>query len=385
MNERINWIDWLKVAVVFGAFVFHAAQPFVPTGWLVSDSHKSLALSLYSGFGYLFGMPLMFLLAGATTWLAADRSGVAGHARLRARRLIVPLVLGLVILSPLQAWLAAMNGGGWQAPAEFLPGYLARLRFYPSPAWFGEYGYHLWFLAFLIIDVALVLPLLPRLAAARQAGRLQIGRFADRRLGLAWLFAALLVTQLLLRPFFNDYRDWADFVLWLGYFVLGVLAMADRGLLVAILRRRRLLLWLLPVTLLALIPLLPLGSPLDLEHVHGFDAAGLVYATWRTALGWVMVLSLVGFGATFLTARPRFLAWANRRVLSFYVLHHPVVVEVAALVVGLGIGLWEKFALIVAVSLPGTLLLSEAVVRLPAAFANRRGGQAAVAASEPQP
>ena len=66
MHERLNWIDWLKVTVVFGAFLFHAAQPFVITGWLVNDPEKSVALSLYSGFGYLFGMPLMFLLAGAT-------------------------------------------------------------------------------------------------------------------------------------------------------------------------------------------------------------------------------------------------------------------------------------------------------------------------------
>ncbi|HEV7200044.1 MAG TPA: acyltransferase family protein, partial [Candidatus Limnocylindria bacterium] len=97
MRERLNWIDWLKVLVVVGAFLFHAAQPFVYTTWLINDTDKSLPLSLASGFGYLFGMPLMFFLAGAATWLAVERRGIGGHTGLRLRRLLIPLVLGLII------------------------------------------------------------------------------------------------------------------------------------------------------------------------------------------------------------------------------------------------------------------------------------------------
>ncbi|MGZ8562036.1 MAG: acyltransferase family protein [Candidatus Limnocylindria bacterium] len=387
MHERLNWIDWLKVLVVFGAFVFHAAQPFVLTGWLVNDTEKSVPLSLYSGFGYLFGMPLMFLLAGATTWLATQRTGVAGHRALRIRRLVVPLVLGLVILSPLQVWIATLGSGHLEDLGAFLPRYVASLRLPLSPAWFGDYGYHLWFLAFLFFDVLLVLPLLPRLRAARDAGTLSIGAFAERPAGLAALFAAILLPQLILRPLFPVYRDWADFVLWLGYFGIGVLAMADGALLAALVGRRRQFLWLIPVAAVALLPILPFGSPLDLEHDPTYAPIGLAYITWRTALCWVMVVSLVGFASVYLRARPRLLAWASGLVLPFYVLHHPVVVLVAALVVGMGIGLWAKFGLILLLSLAGTLLLCAVVMRWPAAVARRSGPlrPAAEHAGEPRP
>jgi glucan biosynthesis protein C len=387
MQERLNWIDWLKVTVVFGAFVFHAAQPFVLTSWLVNNTDKSVPLSLYSGFGYLFGMPLMFLLAGATTWLATERTGVAGHAVLRMRRLGIPLLLGLIILSPLQAWIATLSSGRLQDPALFLSGYVGSLRPPLSPTWFGDYGYHLWFLAFLFIDVLLVLPLLPRLRAARDAGELSIGAFARRPVGQAAIFAAVLLPQLALRPLFPAYRDWADFALWLAYFGIGLLAMADRRLLAELVGRRRTFIWLLPFAAIALLLILPFGSPIDLEHAPGFGPIGLAYIAWRTALGWLMVVSLIGFASIYLRARPGFLAWASRLVLPFYVLHHPVVVLVAALVVGLGIGMWAKFGLILLISLAGTLLLCWAVTRGPAAI-GRRGAAprpATELAGGPQP
>ncbi len=371
MHERLNWIDWLKVTVVFGAFVFHAAQPFVLTGWLVSDTEKSVGLSIYAGFGYLFGMPLMFLLAGATTWLATERVGVAGHAALRVRRLVVPLVLGLVILSPLQVWTATLASGRLEDPAAFLAGYVGSLRFPLGPTWFGDYGYHLWFLAFLFFDVLLVLPFLPRLRAAREAGTLSVGALARGPLGLVAIFGAVLLPQLILRPIFPVYRDWADFVLWLGFFGIGVLAMADRGLLAVLLSRRRRYLWLLPLALVGLVLILPFGSPLDLEHAPTYGPIGLAYVAWRTALAWLMVVSLIGFASAYLVARPGVLTWASRLVLPFYVLHHPVVVLVAALLVGLGIGLWATFGLILLVSLAITLGLSVAMVWGPSAITGR--------------
>jgi hypothetical protein len=70
-----------------------------------------------------------------------------------------------------------------------------------------------------------------------------------------------------------------------------------------------------------------------------------------------MTLVLVGVAATYFTARPRFLGWASEMVLPFYVLHHPVTVVVAAVVVGLSAGLWVKFGLILLVAGTTTVAL----------------------------
>ena len=387
MRERLNWIDWLKVVVVVGAFLFHAAQPFVYTEWLVNDTDKSLLLSLLSGFGYLFGMPLMFLLAGAATWLAVERRGIGGHTGLRLQRLLIPLVLGLVILGPPQAWVAYVAAGGQAGPIEFLGEYLSGIQLYLNPRWFGDYGHHLWFLAFLFLYVLVTAPLLGWLRARRAAGKdLVIGGVASRPGGLLLLLAPIVVIQLVLRPAFPDYRDWADFALWLSYFVIGIGAMADDRVMPAILRRRRVTLWSAPLVALGYLPFFLLTSALDLEHAPGYTLIGLAYVAWRSVLAWVMTLVFVGAAATYLTARPRFLGWASSMVLPFYVLHHPITVVVAAMVVPLSLGLWVKYGLIVLVAGSVTVLLCVALDVATAALGGRfrpRSTSNSVAQAEP--
>ena len=377
MRERLNWVDWLKVVVVGGAFVFHAAQPFVYTEWLITSPDKSVLLSLLSGFGYLLGMPLMFFLAGAATWLAVERHGIGGHTGLRLQRLLIPLVLGLVMLGPPQAWISYVSNGGTAGPVEFLGAYAGSIEVYLNPRWFGEYGHHLWFLAFLFLYVALTVPLLSWLRARRAAGAdLRIGAVAESRGGLIWLLAPVVAVQLVLRPVFPEYRDWADFGLWLSYFVIGIGAMADGRILPAILRRRRATLWCVPLVILGYLPVVLGGSPVDIEHAPGFTVSGLAYVAWRTTLAWVGTLVLVGLAATYLTARPRFLGWASGMVLPFYVLHHPVTVAVAAVVVGTSVGLWVEFGLILlvagAVTVGFCVLLDVATTSLGARFGSGR-------------
>jgi len=89
-------------------------------------------------------------------------------------------------------------------------------------------------------------------------------------------------------------------------------------------------------------------------------------------LSWALVL--IGVAATYFTARPRFLGWASEMVLPFYVLHHPVTVVVAAVVVGLPAGLWVKFGLILLVAGVTTVALCVGLDIATTALSRRFGG-----------
>ena len=365
--RRLVWIDWLKVLVMLGVFAYHAAQPFVITSWIISNDERSLVLSAFAGLGYLFGMPLMFLLAGAASWLALGQRGIGRYVWLRVQRLAVPLVVGIALLSPFQSWIGALTRGTQESlPAHVLE-FFTEMRFDPTPLWLGIYGYHLWFLGFLFLYAVISIPVLGWMRGG--AGLAAVGRLAtlmERPLGLWWPVLPLIASQLVLRASFPSYRDWADFGLWLIFYLIGVAMVADRRILSALAGRGLRLVVPALILAAAFIPIALSGALWQLEGSPRYDAAGLAYAALRTAVAWCWVVLAVAIGTRWFDRGERTVRPAAQIVLPFYVLHHPAIVVVAAVVVGWPVGVWPKYAAILIASLAMTLLLCEGVRRVPA-------------------
>jgi long-chain acyl-CoA synthetase len=369
-SERLVWIDWLKVLVVFGVFVYHVAQPFVVVPWVVSNDERSTALSALAGFAYLFGMPLMFLLAGATAWLSLGRRSLRAYGAVRVRRLLVPLVVGIAVLTPLQWWLAAAIAHGGEDPLNTIRWFYGGMRFEPTSRWFGDYGMHLWFIAFLLAYSILCLPLLGFLRRSFAARALDRLATLSTPVLLLALLMPILIGQLLLRIPTPAYGDWADFALWLGFFALGVVLIAETRVLDRVVRsgpRLAALGMALVVAAAAgigitwttgIIPFGQAGDLMLLETGPVLDLPSLGYITWRTAAGAALVGASLWIGVRWFTWQPPGLQWASRAILPFYVLHHPVAVAVAAMVVPWSLGIWPKFAIIGIVTLAGTMALT---------------------------
>ena len=373
--ERLVWIDWLKVLVVAGVFVYHAAEPFLIINWVVSNDERSIPLSALAGFCFLFGMPLMFVLTGATSWLSLGRRSLSAYGMARVRRLLLPLVAGIVILTPLQWWLAAAIARGGENPLNTIAWFFGGIRFEPTSRWFGDYGMHLWFIAFLFAYSMLCLPLLG--ALRRPIGARLLGWLValSRPALLLLLFAPILASQLLLRIPAPEYRDWADFALWLGFFIVGMVLVADQRLLAAVVDSGpRLIgigvgligLGLLAVSLAWTAGLVPSGEAsnlMRLETAPALDAPSLAYITLRTGASAALTGGCLWIGVRRFRSHPSWLRRANRAILPFYVLHHPVAVAVAAVVVQWQVGLWAKLVVVLAASLAGSLALTMLAMR----------------------
>ncbi|HEX5041045.1 MAG TPA: AMP-binding protein [Candidatus Limnocylindria bacterium] len=373
--ERLIWIDWLKVIVVSGVFVFHAAAPFLIIDWVVSNDERSMGLSAVAGFGFLFGMPLMFLLTGATTWLSLGRRSLSAYGLVRVRRLLLPLIAGIAILTPLQWWLAAAIARGGENPLTTIAWFFGGMRFEPTSRWFGDYGLHLWFIAFLLAYSLLCLPLLGVLR--RPAGARALDWLAGLPTAalLLVLFVPMLVSQWLLRIPSPQYRDWADFVLWLGFFAAGVFLLADRRLLDAVVRSGpRLMLIGIALVVVGLIGhglavssgLIPgdlWSGVIRLESAPALDAPTVAYITLRTAACAALTAGCLWIGVHRFRSHPSWLPRASRAILPFYVLHHPVVVAVAALVVQWPAGPWTKLVVVLVAALAGSVMLTALVMR----------------------
>ena len=355
--DHVAWIDWLKVLVIVGVFAYHAAQPFVLTTWVVVDREKSLVLSALAGLGYLFGMPLMFLLAGAASWLALRTTPLHTYFAKRLR-LAAPLVGGILVLTPLQAWIGAVTRGASTSLPDFALGFWADVEIAVSPLWLGTHSYHLWFLGFLLIYAVVSAPVLVRLTPRN--GRLRMPTAL-----LVAPMAVLTVSQLPLRVAFPSYRDWADFALWFVYFLIGAAMVAYRPLLLAMTRRGFAMLLAGIGLAVAMVPIFLAGPGFELESAPRYDAASVGYIALRTAMTWCLVVVAVAVGAHWLDRRPAQARSASGLILPFYVLHHPIVVAVAAVAVTWPVGWMLKFSVILIASFALSVGASMGVARTP--------------------
>jgi fucose 4-O-acetylase-like acetyltransferase len=239
---RLHWIDWLRVAAIAGVFLFHTLRPFNADDWHVKNAEQSAELGIAMGVFWSFGLAVLFLLSGVGARFALRRRTWQQFLRERVARLLVPFVVaGVLLLSPLQAYIEAVHkgtGGGsfLDFAVHWIGTALNPLDWSVSPTLFGR-GYHLWFLGFLFAISVIALPLLMGLMGRR--GRAAIDALAR---GLAWPGATLafaLPIVILMSvgvALGTDEHDWFELFWYFAYFVVGFLLVSDDRFLAAVRR-----------------------------------------------------------------------------------------------------------------------------------------------------
>ena len=215
-------------------------HPFDYNDWHIKNAELSMAVTVVLGLLFPWGMPFFFLIAGTGTWFALRRRTAEQYIGERFRRLMIPYITGVILLWPLMLFVQwrhlAVTGKWYGSFMEFV--LLHRAGF--SPRWFGEVGFHLWFLGFLFCFSLLALPIFLWLKGL--PGRPLIGRLARlcEARGAILLFALpIVVVRLILQPFFPQEHDWADFFTQMTFFVLGFVLYTHEGFARAIRRDLR--------------------------------------------------------------------------------------------------------------------------------------------------
>ncbi len=104
-SERRTDLDALRgVAMVLG-IVLHASLSFFPCPWPVQDTRQNGWLFLVLVVIHEFRMPLFFLISGFFTMFLFRKYGLREMLRLRAARILLPLLLSLLTIGPLTFFL----------------------------------------------------------------------------------------------------------------------------------------------------------------------------------------------------------------------------------------------------------------------------------------
>lgn len=307
----------------------------------------------------------MFLISGADAWFGLRSTSPRVFVRRRVLRLLLPMVVGLIVISPYQRFVASHNP---PPPLSQMPQfYLAFYRsfhFEANMQWISKYWLHMWFLGYLFAISVVCLPLFVWLR--REIGMSftdELVRLANFRGGLFVIAAPLFFSQLILRPFFPGYQDWADVATYLFVFAMGAILFSDRRFEAAITRDVR---WIVAVGVLA-----TAGAALLLSTISYSTSAiphlpvpeQVAFALFCTLDVWTWNLVVLYIGIRWLNWSGRVLTYTQESILPFYVIHHPVVLTLASFIVTWNLGLWPKFAVIVVLGYGLTLSIYELGVR----------------------
>jgi peptidoglycan/LPS O-acetylase OafA/YrhL len=349
-------IDWLRVLAVLLLFPYHTARIFDTfDNFYVKNDQLSQALTYFIAYVNPWHMPLLFLLAGAATYFALRFRSGGQYALERFKRLLVPLIFGVLVLVPPQSYLGLRNHSnysgsflGWYP--SFFQGNAADLDGY----FLGGFTLaHLWFILYLFVFALVALPLFLFLRSA--TGQKVVGWLA--------VFCSWPGTILLLAiPIFLASRL-IDFhpnpLLYLLFFVYGYLLFADPRFGEAIDRHKALALVLGPVLFLVAAyfnmtswPENPLSwfIPIVIFYVEGLAR-------------WLFIIAILGYGRRFLSFSNGFLRYTGLASYPYYILHQTVIVIIGFFVVQWAASVAVKYVLILVAAIVVTAALYELLMR----------------------
>jgi glucan biosynthesis protein C len=384
-QQRRQDLDLMRAAVVGGLIFYHTACIFSPGAFYIGNQESSLGMTAAVFVARLWALPLLFLVAGASIWHSLRARTTIGFVRERLRRLLVPFTVGVLLIVPPQIYYAARSSG--RDPGSywhFLAGYVS-LRPDPTlrefvPGAGNErlfHTAHLWFLYYLLIYSALLLPVF--LYLRRDPGRRMVEWLAARcrqPSGLVILALPVAVMEVLSDTIYA-------FALYLLY---GFLLAGDRRLRQAVARNWKQHLWLgvavLPV--LFVIAHYDIGGS-DRLLGQGYDPWSIVWRLLKALGGWGLTLTVFALAMS-LSQRararePSLVTYpglpdrarralgrhaarcANEAVLPIYVLHQTPIVIIGFYVVQWRAGVLTKYLTISLASLAITLLVYDLLVR----------------------
>ncbi len=363
--KRLHYLDWLRVLAVLGVFYAHTTNIYDSLYWHIRGGEQNAGLIVLVVFGTQWGMALFFFLAGASSWFALESRTSREYIGERFKRLIIPCIVGFILLSPPQAYLLSVSQGLYHGNfLQFIPYFFENIHISWNPQWIAQYGYHLWFLAFLFFVSLLTLPAL--LLLRRKRGLDFISRlavFCSKPAGLFVFVIPIALIQIALRAPFPGYQGWADFFIWLIIFVYGFMLLADSRFTTAILKQGKIALIVGIVSLLTMLIANFAGVLSSWDSMSSYTPGYVLYQLLRSTVTWSWMIFALYFGMRYLNFRNKVIDYTNEAVLPFYVLHHPVIVVIAFYTIPWDINLGIKFLFVSTAALFATLVLYDLLIR----------------------
>jgi glucan biosynthesis protein C len=365
--ERRVDLDWIRIAAFGLLILYHVGMVFVPWYYHVKSTHVVPALLPFMLALNPWRLSLLFVVAGAATRFMAANIAPGPLAAGRSRRLLPPLLFGMLVIVPPQSY--------WEVVARHLYAndfvtfytqqYFAFTKQFCSngpclilPTW-----NHLWFVAYLWVYtlVAMLLVTLIPVGVQRCEAVLARGLSGGGLLLLpALLFGAYRLTLLPLFPPTNALvDDWYNHALYFSMFALGYLIARAEPVWDAVVRWR----WgalAISVSVFASYLLARWQWPPGTAPAAWQFYERAVYGLYQ----WSCIVAVLGFGRRWVTRDSAARRYLTDAIFPYYIVHQTVIVGVAFALRDAGLAAAQEAAIIIAVTAASCALAYEIVRRM---------------------
>lgn len=361
MTSRRADLDWLRV-LAFGLLIaYHAGMAWSGWSWHVVAPDHLDGLRAVMLFTNRWRMPLLFLVSGATIMLALGQRSGGAFVVDRLKRLLVPLVFGMLVIVPPQVYLERRFRSQFDGSfLDWLP-HAVEGGAYPA----GNVSWHhLWFLAYVLVLTLLLLPVFLWMRSAGGRRAVETAGAVAARYHLHWLAVLPVAASIQwLMPASRNVNglvgDWHGLVAYGVLLLYGALLYASPALLQALQRRRAVSL-AVGIAAFGLLTLLYFRGAVRPE-IAAASRPPFALLSAVNMMAWLF--AIVGYAQRYLTRRPPFLAAATEAVYPFYILHQTVTVALVYLLLEAGVAPLPGFALAVLGTFAGTWLVYAVCVR----------------------
>jgi glucans biosynthesis protein C len=340
-QTRKYYIDWLRNFVIILLIPFHVARIF--DYWevnYVKSAQLSWGLSWFIVVISYWFMPIMFWLAGSSSWYALEFRTGGRYLKERIQRLLVPLIFGIIIIVPPQGYLAKLSNPDYnKSYLQFLPEYFR--DFSDLSGYFGTFTpAHLWFILYLFIISLIGLPVL--LAFKKEGGRKVLSKLSSY-LSIPWVYISMFILLTATEPLPSPGGKNLFFFFFL--FLAGYITTADN-------RFEALIDKLKFKVLLFLIPYIPLFLFLTSKWagLPDFAPKSILLAFVRNLALWFTQIVLLGYGKKYLNFDSKVLRYMNEAAFPVYVIHQTILLIIGFFVLRTNLGIVPEFILTTLIS-----------------------------------
>lgn len=329
-SNRKYYLDNLRALTVLLLFPYHTFMIYNTFGesWYIHGANIA-ATTFFIDISWGWMMPLLFAIAGISTAYALENRSIGAYVKERVQKLLIPLIFGVLLLIPVQSYIAGLYFGGSADYFDFftkftdLTGYDG--AFTPGQLWFILY-------LFIISIVCIPFMMIYRLHAKRLlAGKIPL--FVLVLLGIVPLLAHNILN--ISGKSFGEYTV---------YFLFGYIILSDEEVLTKLDRYH---------FLLTVIMLCGIVETVMTRHM------------FQEFFSWINILALLGLAKHYLNFNNKLTAYLSKSSFGVYIFHQSWIVVIAYLALYITDSPALQIIMIIPASIVLTFLTYEGAKRVP--------------------